>query len=33
VAVQDGANLKVEADGTYVITLDLNDNTLVANAE
>ena len=33
VAVQDGPNVKVEADGTYVITLNLNDNTLVAAAE
>ncbi len=33
VAVQDGGNLKVEADGTYVITLDLNENTLTFAAE
>ena len=33
VAVQDGPNVKVEADGTYVVTLNLNDNTLVLGAE
>ena len=33
VAVQDGPNVKVEADGTYVITLNLNENTLVYAAE
>ena len=32
-AVQDGGNVKVEADGTYVVTLNLNDNTLVLGAE
>jgi len=32
VAVQDGPNVKVEADGSYVITLNLNDNTLVYEA-
>ena len=31
-AVQDGGNVKVEADGTYVVTLNLNDNTLVYEA-
>ncbi|MBR2604667.1 MAG: extracellular solute-binding protein [Clostridia bacterium] len=33
VAVQDGPNVKVEADGTYVVTLNLNENTLVYAAE
>ncbi len=33
VATRDGANLKVEADGTYVITLDLNALTLIAAAQ
>lgn len=28
VAAQDGGNLKVEADGTYIVTLDLNAGTL-----
>ena len=28
VAEQDGPNVKVEADGTYVITLDLNNLTI-----
>lgn len=28
----NGTNVKVEADGTYVITLDLNENTLVYKA-
>jgi len=31
-AVQDGGNVKVEADGTYVITLNLNEATLVYGA-
>ena len=29
----NGTNVKVEADGTYVVTLNLNDNTLVYAAE
>lgn len=33
VAVQDGGNVKVEADGTYVITLDINALTITLGAE
>lgn len=33
VATRDGGNVKVEADGTYVITLDLNALTLTAAAQ
>ena len=32
-AVQDGGNVKVEADGTYVITLDINALTITLGAE
>ena len=33
VLAQDGGNVKVEADGNYVVTLDLNNMTLAAAAE
>ena len=33
VANPGGSNVKVDADGTYVVTLNLNDNTLIYAAE